>query len=205
MTYEDKAFLLVKRALTDEEVKTLLAVEFEGLYKNSWRASSGWKWEYEIHRKAGLEETLIEITNDRLYRCTPNPFGGAKVTVRRSKPRAFLTDEEVVEIKAKAKRLADLPKATTIRAIQELVLYRVATTDWASKQGDFILSFVNRRMRKAFTWHKGSWVKRPLPAKSKLTICSPLEFTIYAGTTFAKTVENDFGLEIEGREARGET
>lgn len=125
---------------------------------------------------------------------------------RRSIPVEFLSEEEQKQRqeirKVEKKRREGRKHTQTIKAIQKLALYKVADSIQycGIKKGDLILTLINKVMRKAFVWRKNSWHKTPMPALKRLEGCSPLEFTIVVGTTFAKTVEDSFGLEIEGRE-----
>jgi len=201
-----------------EAVQSLL-LKIEEAHKHVWGGYAGRErvFEGEIEGIDG-RTALVSYSKGRYgYRVSDDMIAAALIDPpahivsfqRRNKiPKQYLSEPErkaLDEARAADKLRAERRARTvTIRAIQQLVLYKLVDGNgWGTKAGDFILTFVNKRLRKAFVWSNG-WKKFTLPGKNRLEACSPLEFTVQTGTTFAKTIEEEFGLEIEGREERGE-
>lgn len=218
MSYGNESYLLVRfkyKIPSAYEGEALIVSLLEELSK-TYHTLIGYQsaYSYQGSVKAIVDDKILVKTQGYVWHIddevikkyfADNPTTVVRsMRMRRNVPVEFLTEEE--RAKQEAKRAAEkkhddeLARTTMIRAIQKLVLYKDPV------RHNYVLMFQNKKIRKAFYWNQnnGRWQKRTLPSKDRLVPCSPLEFTVQIGTTFAKTVEENFGLEIVGRDSRGE-
>lgn len=136
-----------------------------------------------------LRDSLDDIKNIKYYETY-------------SEPKAFWSEEKKKKRAVYQERERKRKEENkTKQEVTAKVLVRQTIELYKRKDGRvFFMLFKNKRLRKAFQfasyggkyeWRRSSW-----PGLNRVEACSPLEFTIQTGTSFTKSVREEFGLEV---------